>query len=250
MADFGAGSDGSDKIIRDVVRIRSKETDPADARDFGGALKEDVEGWVSVEVFAVGVDVLAEESDFDTAGVDELAEFGENVVKGTRDLRAAREGNDAIGAEIGATTHDFDVGVPRVWAASDAFVEGFGNIRTDDAVGFSGGDGGEERWQCRAQTFEVSGVVAGNMRLSNAALERGEEEGRDAVAGVGAADEVYVWIFLKNALAGQFGHAAADAENKLRAARAGVAELPQFPKDFAFGKIADAARVENDCIGF
>ena len=53
-----------------------------------------------------GIDVLAEQGDLARAGVDQRLRFGDDVVPGPRDLRAAGVGHDAISAEFVAAFLD------------------------------------------------------------------------------------------------------------------------------------------------
>lgn len=86
-------------------------------------------------VVAVVIDGLAEECDFDDAGVGESFALFEYVIGWSVNFRAACEGYDAVGAEFVAAACDADVGGAVVIGGGD----GSGEVEEFEVVG-SGGE--------------------------------------------------------------------------------------------------------------
>ena len=91
-----------DQIVVHVGRVAGGVADPREAIDLRKVADQPrkANGVALVVLAAPRADILAEQRDLLRARVDQLARFGDQIAIGARDLRAARIGHDAIGAEL------------------------------------------------------------------------------------------------------------------------------------------------------
>ena len=68
-----------------------------------------VDGHCCAVLESVVIDGLTQERDLDDARVGEFAAFVDDVIRRAVDFGPAREGNDAVGAELVAASRDSDV---------------------------------------------------------------------------------------------------------------------------------------------
>ena len=141
-----------------------------------------------VEVEPVGVDPLAEQRDLEDAVLREPLHLVDDVAHRTAPLAALRERDDAEGAELVAPAHDRDEGLvlPAARAARSR----------SKVISFS--STASTRWPCADLVEEL----------------------RDVLEAVGAHDEVDVRRPLEDEVLVVLGHAAHDADDRRRAARA------------------------------
>ena len=100
-----------DHVGREVVWMRAREPDPADAFDRIDPAQQVGEQWSSAgsrhrEVAAERVDVLTQERDFDHAACGQPLDLGKDVPHRSRQLRSSHEWNDAERAGVVASGRD------------------------------------------------------------------------------------------------------------------------------------------------
>ena len=100
---------GVDQPLRHLARVRRGVTNALDTRDFGDVL--DQYGEVG-KLFRVShraakrIDILAKQSHFLDALAGQASNFGQHIIKRPRNFTAARVGNNAESAKLGAAFHD------------------------------------------------------------------------------------------------------------------------------------------------
>ncbi len=129
MDEFAKGGKVADRLHQfdgDIDRMGSHEADPLHARNFIQPVEEVVEEAVPFRfVFAVAIDILAEESDLFIPLFDEFRGILRRCFRGGGNLLAARIGDDAIGAEFIAAADDRDIGFDLVVPLGDQIIEIF-----------------------------------------------------------------------------------------------------------------------------
>ena len=109
FAERGKIADGLHELDGDVDRVGGHEADPLHAGDCVESVEKIVEKAVPFGlVFAVAIDVLAEQGDLFIALIDELFALFDDAFWGAGDFLAAGIGDDAIGAEFIAAADDRD----------------------------------------------------------------------------------------------------------------------------------------------
>ena len=101
---------GPEELFGGILRMAGHETDqevPGNVVDHADQIGE---VHVQAEVFAVGVDVLAEKRDVFITGGDQLLCFPDDILRQTGALAPAHVGNHAVGAEVVAAVHDGEPG--------------------------------------------------------------------------------------------------------------------------------------------
>ncbi len=129
MDEFAEGREIADRLHQlegDVDRVGGHEADAFHAGDFVEPIEKVVEKAVPFGlVFAVAVDVLAEQGDLFIALFDEHAALFDDALGRAGDLLAACIGDDAVGAEFIAAADDRDVGFDWIVSLGDSDSRGF-----------------------------------------------------------------------------------------------------------------------------
>ena len=92
---------GLDQALAELVRVAGGETQALDAGDFRRIFEQQSQVGIFAAVThlaAVGIDVLAEQVDFQHALVGQPGDLGQHIVERTRNFFTTRIGHDAVGA--------------------------------------------------------------------------------------------------------------------------------------------------------
>ena len=93
----------------------SHETNPLQAFDFLHLFQKLRKAHGILEIFAVGVDVLAQQHDFHHAVCHEGTDLLDDLLRLPAPFPATHIGNDAVAAEIVAAKHDVDAGFKEIF---------------------------------------------------------------------------------------------------------------------------------------
>src|SRR5690242_4921924 len=208
VAERGVVVDGVNDVFDEVARVRSDETNAADAVDFPDGAEQAGEVPAGGRRIAVAVYVLAEKLDLDVAYLRQFARFLQDAFAGPAALRPPRERHNTIGARFVAAFDDGDVRAMRIIAAGERGFESFVGIENQ------AGDA----------------AVAG--------FELHQHLGKLRIAGR-AGDQAHMRGALEDPLTFLLGHAAEDSKHFALAMF--FLELLQPVKDLLLGFIADAA---------
>ena len=115
---FMAFSDGIDGIVIHVLGMTRHIPDPFDAFYFIDSPEQAGKIVMTGQVFPVGIDILAQQSNFFVSCIGNAPDFFHDSLDRTADFPAPYVRNDAIGTEIIAPVHDGDPG--------EKFLEPFG----------------------------------------------------------------------------------------------------------------------------
>jgi hypothetical protein len=183
---------------------------------------------------SVAVNGLTEERDLSAAFGGELETLGDDRRRRSALFGAADTGDDAVRAELVAADHDADIslvlrGAHRgVTERIETFVAAF-DLRAVAVF---------------AAEADFHSLSARGTFGSDFANERGH-----LMELAGADDEINVRSAFENDALMVLGHAAEDADYRIRMFALGVFQPAEGAVDFVFRVLADAARVEEDCVG-
>ena len=99
-----------DDVVGEVPRVRGGEADALQAADLPAAAQQLAERLPVTELRPVGVDVLAEQRDFEHPVGDQRADLAQDVARAAVLLLAAQAGHDAEGAGVVTAHRDRDPG--------------------------------------------------------------------------------------------------------------------------------------------
>ena len=106
--EFGRGTVGVYQALGDFTWMRCGVTDPFQCFNFGNCCDEQrqIRGIAIIQHAAVGIYILAQQSDFPHALRDKARNFGQYISKWPRNFFAARIGDNAECAIFGTALHD------------------------------------------------------------------------------------------------------------------------------------------------
>ena len=111
IADFIVARDRVKKLVGRVLGVARHEAQPEISRELGKRGHEVRKVDAAVQILAVGVDVLAEDSDVLIAGGNQPFDFFNDFLGPSRALTTAHIGDDAVRTEVVAAVHN---GNPRL----------------------------------------------------------------------------------------------------------------------------------------
>ena len=214
LAEVLAVADGRDDPVREVLRVRGHEAHAADARHLVDHLEE-VRKVRELVVLAVGVDVLAEQSDFLIAVLHGLLDLADDVLGQAAALAAAHVRHDAVGAEVVAAVHDRHPGREAARARDGHVIRQF-----------------------RLAELHVDDVAVLRLDLLH--------DMRELVDLVGAEHEIDVRRTLDERIALFLRHAARDAEDQLRVLALEALDLTDLAVDAVLRRLSHTAGVDED----
>ena len=212
---------GLDEPLGELTRVGGGVADALDAVDVVDVVEQRGEIGRGVEAFdlaQVGVDVLAQQGHFLHALVGQRHHVGEHGLEGAGDLLATGVGHHAEAAVFAAAFHDGNEGAAPFLALRRQGVE-----------------------------FLDFGEADVDLRLARAAF--GADEFGQAVQRLRPEHHVHVGRALHDGLALLAGHAAAHADDQVRARSLHGPEAAQVGEDLFLCLLADGAGVEQDDVG-
>ena len=213
---MGTCRHGVKQLFRRVLGMAGHEADAVLAGNLINIGQQVRKIIVNIQVIAVGVDVLAQQSDVLVPGLHQFPDLLQHTLRVPAPFPAPDIGDDAVGAKIVAAVHDGDPGF-------DALLPHHGDALGDGAML----------------------VIHGKDPF--AALVDPPQELRELPQGVGSEHQVHQGIGLFDALGDPLllGHTAAEGDDHFGVFLFGVGQGTQVAEDPVFGVLPDGAGVQN-----
>ena len=225
FADFGIMGHRVDELTGAIPGVGGHKPHPEVAREVRDRLQKFREVHPFLAVFAVGVDVLAEEGDLLVAGGNQFLRLPEDVLGAAGALSAPDQRDDAVGAEVVAAVHDRQ-------ARADLVLPEGRDALGDDAV-------------------NLFGVVDPPAAAGDGVEDGLVEQLRQLIEGVGAEDQVDaregLFQFVRNLFL--LGHAAAEGNQHLPPGLLLVGGLAEDAEDLLLGVFPDGTGVVEGDVG-
>ena len=208
---------GVEQLEAGVLGLGGHEADEIVAGNFVQCGQQVGKVVAGAKVFAVGVDVLAQQGDLLISLGSQLAHLADDLLRVAAALTAPDIGHDAVGAEVVAAVHDAD---PRAGAALTDHRHTLGN----GAV-----------------------LVLHGEHPATAGIDL-PEKFRELPQGLRAEHQIHMAVGLAHLFRhlGPLGHTAAQADDLLRIGFLGVGQGAQIAVDPLFRVVADGAGVQHD----